>query len=378
MKILLVEPAYYSRYPPLGLLKLASYYRAYGNQIHYVIGRSEDAQRIGNVKEIDITSLFTYAWKPVHQAIEYYHNIFPDARINVGGIYATLMSENIKKYYPFVNVFTGLHPKAEQFMPAYDILNSVDKWKDWDKSIVFTSRGCIRKCPFCVVPKVEGGMRDEKPSIMDLIHPAHKKVTIWDNNFLASPYAKSMLKELADNRIEADFNQGLDARLVDEETAGLLADVKSKTIHMAYDWPWEGKYVKNAIDLLSNAGYRKRNLIFYTLYNFWDEVHKKVDTPADFLLRIKNLIEWGASSYPMRFIPLDSLDKNKYVSPLWTAEQLEMIARARRVIGFGGAFIPYKAFYDKIKYSETFEEAMHLRPAGSKNAAREIVVENRY
>ena len=44
-----------------------------------------------------------------------------------------------------------------------------------------------------------------------------------------------------------------------------------------------------------------------------------------------------------------------------------MIARARRVIGFGGAFIPYKAFYDKIMDSETFEEAMHLRPAKMSN-----------
>ena len=222
-------------------------------------------------------------------------------------------------------------------------------------------------------------MRDEKPSIMNLIHPAHNKVTIWDNNFLASPYAKSMLKELADNGIEADFNQGLDARLIDEETAGLLADVKSKTIHMAYDWPWEGKYVKKAIDLLSDAGYRRKYLIFYTLFNFYDEIHKKGDTPADFLLRLKNLMEWGASSYPMRFIPLDSLDKNKYISPLWTKEQLEMVAKARRVIGFGGSFVPYKAFIDKIMNSESFEEAMHLRPVKSMDDAnKEILVENRY
>ena len=376
MRILEVEPAYYSKYPPLGLLKLGKMEERKWNEVTLVNG----LQHIDfKPSKIYITSLFTYAWKPVHDAIGYYHNQFPDVPIYVGGIYATLMPDNIKKSFPYVTIYSGLHPEAENMLPAYHLLKQVEKWKDWGSSIVFTSRGCIRKCPFCVVPKVEGGMRDEKPSIMNLIHPAHNKVTIWDNNFLASPYAKLMLKELADNGIEADFNQGLDATLIDEETAGLLADVKSKTIHMAYDWPWEGKYVKKAIDLLSDAGYRRKYLIFYTLFNFYDEIHKKGDTPADFLLRLKNLMEWGASSYPMRFIPLDSLDKNKYISPLWTKEQLEMVAKARRVIGFGGSFVPYKAFIDKIMNSESFEEAMHLRPVKSMDDAnKEILVENRY
>ncbi len=362
MKILLVEPNYYSRYPPLGLLKLASYYRAYGNKVYYVVGADGSTDKIEKIRQIDITSLFTYAWKPVHQAIGYYHALFPEARINVGGIYATLMPEHIKKRYPFVNVHMGLHPKAESRMPAYDILKTIDKWKEWDSSIVFTSRGCVRKCPFCVVPKIEGGMRDEKTSIIDLMHPSHKKVTIWDNNFLASPYAKSMLRELIDNGIEADFNQGLDARLIDAETAGLLADVRSKSIHMAYDWPWEGPFVKRAIDLLSGAGYRRKNLIFYMLYNFWDDKHRKGDTPIDFLNRLQDLMGWGVSAYPMRFIPLDALERNSYVSPLWTKDQLEMVADARRVLGYAGTFVSYRGFVDKIASAMNFEEAMELRP----------------
>ncbi|MCL4479949.1 MAG: hypothetical protein M1113_00460, partial [Candidatus Thermoplasmatota archaeon] len=171
MRILLVEPDYYSRYPPLGLLKLASYHRTYGDKIQYVRGAVNDMDRPDS---IEITSLFTYSWKPVHDAISYYHTEFPAAEIKVGGIYATLMPLNIKKDFPFVKIHQGLFPEAENLLPSYDILYWVDKWKDWDRSIVFTSRGCIRKCQFCVVPKVEGGMRDQKPSILDLMHPSHK------------------------------------------------------------------------------------------------------------------------------------------------------------------------------------------------------------
>ena len=368
MSILFVEPDYYSRYPPLGLLKLASYHRSYGDDIQYARGISD---KVNQPDSVEITSLFTYSWKPVHEAIDYYHHRFSQAEIKVGGIYATLMPNHIRHYFPFIKIHQGLFPKAENLLPAYDILNWVDKWKGWDRSIVFTSRGCIRKCQFCVVPKVEGGMRDQKPSILDLMHPSHKKVTIWDNNFLASPYAKSMLKELIDHGIETDFNQGLDARLMDEETAALLSDVKSKSIHMAYDWPWEGPYIQKAINLLGNAGYKKKNLIFYMLYNFWDEQHKKGDTPEDFLLRLKNLMKWGASVYPMRFIPLNSLTRTGYVSPLWTPEKLEMIADARRVLGFAGTWVPYKALADKFLYSDTFEQAMELRPI--KSSARNKV-----
>lgn len=362
MRILLVEPDYYTQYPPLGLMKLASYYRTYGNQIHLARGLDQMAKDIANVKQIDITSLFTFAWGPVHQAIDYYHKLFPDAKINVGGIYATLMPTHIKKSFPYVNIHLGIHPKAENFTPAYDILREVDKWKDWRKSIVFTTRGCIRKCPFCVVPKIEGKMKEPKFSILPLIHPSHNEVVIWDNNFLASPYARDILIELRDGGYRADFNQGLDARLMTEEFAGLLTDIKSPSIHMAYDWPWEGPYISKAINLLENAGYRKRNLIFYVLHNFYDFKYQKGDAPNDFFHRIRDLVEWGASAYPMRFIPLDSLTRSGFVSPLWTAEQLEMIADARRVLGYAGTFVPYKGFVDKILSASTFEEAMELRP----------------
>ena len=360
MNILLVEPDYYSRYPPLGLMKLASFYRSLGHEIIYVRGLNENIPK--KISQINITSLFTYAWKPVHEAIRFYHERFPDAEITVGGIYATLMPEHIQNAFPFVKVFKGLHPKAEEYLPSYDILQSVEKWKDWKKSIVFTSRGCIRNCPFCVVPKIEGKFRTNNASILPLIHPGHKEVVIWDNNFLASPFAKKMLKEMLEHGIKPDFNQGLDARLMNEEIAGLLADLKPKTIHFAYDFVGERKAVQKTIDLLVKAGYKKRFIIFYMLYNFYDYRLNYGDTPEDFLIRLKDLMEWGASAYPMRYIPLNALEKNSFISPLWTPEQLEMIADARRVLGYGGAFVPYRGFVNKILDATNFEEAMELRP----------------
>lgn len=360
MRILLVEPSYYSQYPPLGLLKLGKLEERKWNDVRLVRGLQNDLDF--KPQKVLITSLFTFTWKPVHDAIDFYHNKFPNAEIVVGGIYATLMPENIREYFPYIRIHSGLVEEAEGILPAYHLLRQVDKWKDWKKSIVFTTRGCIRKCPFCVVPKIEGRMKEPKFSILPLIHPHHNEVVIWDNNFLASPFAKDILIELRDGGYRADFNQGLDARLMNEEFAGLLADIKSPSIHMAYDWPWEGPYIKKAIDLLASAGYRKRNLIFYVLHNFYDEKYKKGDTPTDFLHRMQDLMKWGAAAYPMRYIPLNSLTRSGYVSPLWTVDQLEAIAKSRRVLGYAGTFVSYTALANKFLEAETFEQALELRP----------------
>jgi hypothetical protein len=64
----------------------------------------------------------------------------------------------------------------------------------------------------------------------------------------------------------------------------------------------------------------------------------------------------------MRFEPPCSLQKNAYVGPNWTPEAIEMIAEARRVIGYAGGFPPYKALVDKLQKARGFEEAFSLYP----------------
>jgi hypothetical protein len=89
------------------------------------------------------------------------------------------------------------------------------------------------------------------------------------------------------------------------------------------------------------------------------------DTPADLFKRIRDLLGWGVSAYPMRYQPLDgngAFEKDSYVAPGWTSEELDMVAAARRVIGYGGAFPPYEGLVKKFRDAGNFHEAFGLRP----------------
>ena len=86
MKVLLVEPAYYTQYPPLGLLKLSTLYKTQGDDVRFVRGLSLITRFAPD--EIKVTSLFTWAWRPVWEAVAFYRALFPRAKISLGGIYA--------------------------------------------------------------------------------------------------------------------------------------------------------------------------------------------------------------------------------------------------------------------------------------------------
>jgi len=353
MKILLVEPAkskkYHTQYPPLGLLKLAGYHKKRKDRVRFVRGFVDDGFY---PDKIYITSLFTYAWEPVHEIIKYYSKKYKKAEITVGGIYATLCEEHLRETFKDrIKIHKGLYDEVEDILPDYSLV------PEWNGSIVFSSRGCIRKCPFCAVKVLEPEFKAKK-SIKHLIHPKHKKVILWDNNILASPYWEDIFQELEELKLEVDFNQGIDARLINEKVVSRLKKLKISLIRFAYDTQGIRKHLKHAIDLLKSAGFKGRRMLIYCLYN--NPFEK--DTPETFLNRIQDLIDWGVVSYPMRYEPLEPREKNTYISPYWTSEQLEMVAKARRVLGYGGAFPPYEGLKKKFLSARSFEEAFKLRP----------------
>lgn len=342
MHILLVEPNYYTKFPPLGLLKVSSYHKLLGDSVELIRDFSFPKKK---PDRIYITSLFTYSWRPIHDVISRYKMVYPKVDIILGGIYASLLPDHAELSRAD-HIYRGLFNEAEELLPDYSLIPK------WMGSLVHSSRGCVHNCPFCAVSELEPRFIARK-SIKKFVYPKHKRITFFDNNFLASPYLYDIIGELYELDLEVDFNQGLDARLINSEIAEALKPLKMKYIRLAYDNIKDRNVVEKAIKTLNDAGFHRSQIIIYTLFNF-------DDSPDSFLDRLRDIMEWKVTSYPMRYEPIDSLEKGRYVAPDWTPELLEMIAKARRVMGYRGAFPPY--LKRKFLEANNFVDAFILRP----------------
>ena len=178
-----------------------------------------------------------------------------------------------------------------------------------NKDATFTSRGCIRKCAFCAVPKIEGGL-------VELDNWAIKPI-VCDNNFLACSKAHfgrviDSLKPLSG----IDFNQGLDARLLTKYHAERLSELDLSWVRLAFDHSKSEKEFRRAVKLLTDAGFPNGKIAVYILLGFRH-------TPEDALYRMHIVAhELGCRPYPMRYQPLDTLVRSSYISPEWTRDAM--------------------------------------------------------
>ena len=101
-------------------------------------------------------------------------------------------------------------------------------------SYIWFSRGCIRKCPWCVVRRKEGIIKPVEPKN---INPKGQYITVMDNNFFGNPDWENSIKWLKEINQKVDF-QGIDARILDKSMADSLNSLKHfKQIKFAWDDP---------------------------------------------------------------------------------------------------------------------------------------------
>jgi hypothetical protein len=231
----------------------------------------------------------------------------------------------------------------EDLVPDYGILSQVDyEYPVRDAYFAYTSRGCIRKCHFCGVPKLEGGQRDTD-SLTDLVraieeHYGPKKdLILMDNNVVASPRFKEIIAEIRDlgftpgakllrlgTRVpvlrRVDFNQGVDARILCKDPMYLrqLSTICLKPLRIAFDHLGVKKPYEQAVRYAAEFGLTE--LSNYMLYNFHDG-------PEDLFERMRLNVtlneELGVRiwSFPMRYQPTDRPDRG-HVGDKWSRYQL--------------------------------------------------------
>lgn len=315
MRIALVDsnprPAVY----PLPLLKLGAWRRDLGDECK-IYNFSLPAK--GEFDEIWITTLFTYnLYEAVRLAAEATKRA---SKVKVGGVAATLLPDYFQ--HPGIEVHMGLHPEAESYAPDYSLLDV-----DPDYSIVYASRGCVRKCKFCMVSRLEPEFRNRRGWIRDL-NPRAKRILFYDNNWLAKcnkdlEYDAEIIRELQDKGQihEVDFNQALDARVMTPEKADILHGLKIYPLRFGFDSMALDGIVQPVIRMMAERGWHKFQ--YYTLYNYKDTMedlyYRIKQSPV---LREENHIE--VTAVPMRYHPiLDVASGRDYVGRHWSASALK-------------------------------------------------------
>lgn len=107
-------------------------------------------------------------------------------------------------------------------------------YPQYEFSIQFFSRGCIRHCPFCLVHDKEGEIHPVEPL---QLNPRGKHIEVLDNNFFANPEWMSAVDYLLATKQKVNLH-GVDIRIMDEEQAYWLNKLPlQKPIHIAWDLP---------------------------------------------------------------------------------------------------------------------------------------------
>ena len=372
--ILLIEPGYKNKYPPLGLMKIAAYHGPYGKKdnVKFIKGMEDGSVRETNWDRIYITTLFSFEWKEISKTIDHVLSLANGntSKVFIGGIAASLMYEKFiaETRWRGVRIIKGLLSEApaislqldefegefyaddrdgtpiEDLVPDYSILDQIKGQYHYpvhDAYFAYASRGCIRKCSFCGVPKLEGAQRDAQ-SITALVkaieerHGSKRDLMLMDNNVVASANYKEIIAEIRDLGFvpgakltrpgrppvlrRVDFNQGVDARILckDEMYLKEMSTICIKPLRIAFDHLGVKKPYETAIRMSHNVGLH--DLSNYMLYNF-------MDTPSDLYERMRLNINLNEElgirifSFPMRFQPTDQPNR-EHVGDHWSKHQL--------------------------------------------------------
>lgn len=411
--ILLIEPGYKNKYPPLGLMKIAAYHGQHGKRdnIKFIKGEEDRSALSVHWDRIYVTSLFSFEWREISKSIDFAVQVAHGnaSKVFVGGIAASLMQDQFvaEPRWRGVRFIKGLlsDPPAkalqlddfdeelysddvngtpiEDLVPDYSILDQIKTqyvYPVHDAYFAYASRGCVRKCHFCGVPKLEGAQRDAQPitevvRAIDERYGPKRDLMLMDNNVVASANYRSIIAEIRDLGFvpgaklsrpgkvavqrRVDFNQGVDARILCKDKMYLqeMSTICIKPLRIAFDHIGVRKPYETSIRMAHEVGLHE--LSNYMLYNFHD-------TPTDLYQRMRLNIDLNVElgirifSFPMRFQPTDQKDRT-HVGEHWNRyylRSMQIILQATHGIVSGSPDFFKQAFGD----SPEEYESLLLRP----------------
>lgn len=426
--ILLIEPGYKNKYPPIGLMKLATYHRNLGDNVvfykgdlKYFVLNEIYNDLIQSLKKIDntinwhksknqiieyiktgkkalfndiisnskyeialshwlvyfkdyyrkkkylknpkwnricITTLFTFHWKITIETIEFAKKLVKNENeLKIGGVLATVLADEVYKA-------TGIKPHKgllnkpgnlddnniiiDELPLDYSILDEIDyKYPENNAYYGYMTRGCIRKCPFCAVWKIEPKFNQyislkDKIEQTKKIYGEQRNLLLLDNNVLASKKFPEIIKEIKASGFVKN------AKFIEPNYLDIAITNLKKGLN-------ERAYVNKSFILIQSLLQKVKNRDQQDLYNLLDEYNLlKIETTTKSKIlfvypEIKNLFEKYRNKTPkQRYV-----DFNQGVDVrLLDEDKMRLLSEI--------PINPLRIAFDSMKYEKVYTRAIEL------------------
>lgn len=230
-----------SQYPNLALMKISAFHKAQGDTVEWYNG-------IDHYDKAYMAKVFTFT---------------PDY-----GYY--INADQVERGGTGYDIHKTLPPEIDRLQPDYALYPQIDRKTAYG----FLTRGCPNRCRWCVVPKKEGNIAPYMDAD-EIAVQGRTSLILMDNNILASGYGLQQIEKIIRRKYRVDFNQGLDARLVTDDIARMLARVKwIKRIRFGCDTPAQIAECERAISLLDKYGYRGEYFLYCIIIDFKESIRR--------------------------------------------------------------------------------------------------------
>ena len=234
-------------FPNLALMKISAWHKQRGDEVErYMPFIGETYDRIYSSK------VFTFTDETA---------ALPDEAVRGGTGYMMFdeLPEEIDAMQPDYSLY-----------PNYTVNINKTKGNDQPTAIGFLTRGCVRHCEHCIVPRKEGNVRPYR-SWEQIKRTDCNNILFLDNNVLASDYGIEQIERMGGTGVRVDFNQGLDARLITPQIAEKLARLKwIRFIRVSCDHVNQIPSIEQAAAYLREAGLHKELFCYVLVKNIPD------------------------------------------------------------------------------------------------------------